>query len=185
MANPTRSPSWLATWVRSQNCHIRAKLLDLERPEALLKYRVFFVCATNGLYSSMAEAMLRWLDSEHFEARSAGTICRELHPMAGQVVKEIGIDLGQTTPKSVQQLPDEEFDYIITLGERAPSYGWIFASAQIIHWKFDNAGAPDDANKQLRRFRMLRDQIVQRLRLWNRLFSILSPSRSLEVRKSE
>jgi len=86
--------------------------------------------------------------------------------MAVQVVKEIGINLGQTTPKSVQQLADEEFDYIITLGERAPSYGWIFASAQIIHWKFENADAPDDADKQLRRFRMLRDQILQRLRLF-------------------
>ena len=86
--------------------------------------------------------------------------------MAVQVVKEIGINLGQTTPKSVQQLADEEFDYIITLGERAPSYGWIFASAQIIHWKFDNADAPDDANKQLRRFQKPRDQILQRLRLF-------------------
>jgi hypothetical protein len=57
----------LPTWLRSQNCHIRANLPDLERLEALLKYRVFFVCATNGLYSSMAEAMLKWLDSERFE----------------------------------------------------------------------------------------------------------------------
>ena len=131
-----------------------------------MKCRVVFVSATNGLNSPMAEAMLRWLDSEHFEARSAGTICGELHPLAVQVLKEIGIDLGQALPKSVQQLPDEEFDYVITLGERAPSYDRIFASAQIIHWKFENADAPDDADKQLRRFRMLRDQILQRLRLF-------------------
>ena len=74
-----------------------------------MKCRVLFVGATDGLCSPMAEAMLRWLDSEHFEARSAGTICGELHPLAVQVLKEIGIDLGQATPKSVQQSPDEEF----------------------------------------------------------------------------
>ena len=114
----------------------------------------------------MAEAMLKWLDSEHFEARSAGAICGQLHPLTVEVLREIGIDLGQKTPKSVKQLPDEEFDYVITLGGRAPSYDRILASEQIIHWKFDNADAPDDANKQLRRFRMLRDQILQRLRLF-------------------
>jgi ArsR family transcriptional regulator len=114
----------------------------------------------------MAEAMLRWLDSEHFEARSADTICGELHPLAVQVLKEIGIDLGQTTRKSVQQLPDKEFDYVITLGERAPSYDRIFTSAQNVHWKFEDPSGLDDPDKQLRRFRMLRDQILQRLRLF-------------------
>jgi ArsR family transcriptional regulator len=114
----------------------------------------------------MAEAMLKWLDSEHFEARSAGTICGELHPLTVEVLKETGIDLRQKTPKSLQQLPDEEFDYVITLGERAPSYDRNFACTQIVHWKFDNPYAPDDPDKQLRQFQTLRDQILQRLRLF-------------------
>ena len=114
----------------------------------------------------MAEAMLKWLDSEHFEAESAGAICGQLDPLTLEVLKEIGIDLGRKTPKSVQQLPDGEFDYVITLGQRVPSCDRNFPRAEIVHWKFDDAGAADDPEKQLRQFRGVRDQILQRLRLF-------------------
>src|SRR5215469_13531335 len=150
-----------------QNCH---NLCYAEKPlgetEILLKCRVLFICANNGLHSPIAAAMLNWLDSEHFEAMSAGTICGELDPLTVEVMKEIGIDLGQKTPKSVHQLLDEAFDYVITLGRRAPSYDRKFPCAEIVHWKFDEPGGPDDPEKQLLEFRTIRDQIIQRLRLF-------------------
>ena len=124
------------------------------------------MCADNGLHSPMAEAMLNWLDSEHFEATSAGTIYGELHPLTVEVMKEIGIDLGQKTPKSVNQLLSEDFDYVITLGRRALSRDREFPCAEIVHWKFDEPGGPDDPERQLREMRMIRDQILQRLRLF-------------------
>ena len=114
----------------------------------------------------MAEAMLNWLDSEHFEAISAGTICGEVHPVTLDVMKEIGIDLGQKTPKSLHQLLNEEFDYVITLGTCALSSNRNFPCAEVVHWKFDEPGGPDDPEKQLREFRTIRDQILQRLRLF-------------------
>ena len=131
-----------------------------------MKCRVLFVCADNGLYSPMAEAMLKWLDSEHFEAVSAGTICGELHPLTVKVMKEIGIDVAQKRPKSVHQLLSEEFDYVITLGGHALSCDRKFPCAEIIHWKFDDPGGPGDPERQLREFRIIRDQILQRLRLF-------------------
>ena len=124
------------------------------------------MCADNGLHSPMAEAMLNWLDSEHFEATSAGTIYGELHPLTVEVMKEIGIDLGQKTPKSVNQLLSEDFDYVITLGRRALSCDRKFPCAEVVHWKFDDPRALDDPERQLREFRIIRDQIVQRLRLF-------------------
>src|SRR5262249_3876683 len=133
----------------------------------LLKYRVLFVCASNGLHSPMAEAMLKRLDCEHFEATSAGTICGQLHPLTVEVLKEIGIDLGRKIPKSMQHLFDNEFDYVITLGESAPSFDRNFPRRrEIVHWKFNDPGAMDNPEKQLREFRMVRDQILQRLRLF-------------------
>jgi protein-tyrosine-phosphatase len=98
-------------------------------------------------------------------AISAGTTCGQLHPLTVEVLKEIGIDLGQKTPESVQQSPDEEFAYVITLGERVPSYERNFPCAEIVHWKFNDTNASDDPERQLRAFRMVRDQILQRLRL--------------------
>src|SRR5215471_9310707 len=102
--------SELAEAACSQNCH---NLCYAEKPlgetEILLKCKVLFMCADNSLHSPIAAAILNWLDSEHFEAMSAGTICGELDPLTVEVIKEIGIDLGQKTPKSVHQLVDEEF----------------------------------------------------------------------------
>ena len=110
--------------------------------------------------------MLNWLDSEHFEAMSAGTICGELDPLTVEVVKEIGIDLGQKTPKSVHQLVDQKFDYVITLGRHDLSCERKIPGAEIVHWKFDDPVGPGDPERQLREFRIIRDQIVQRLRLF-------------------
>jgi len=143
-----------------------ARLKVSKNREVLLKCRVLFVCADNGLHSPMAEAMLNWLDSEHFEATSAGTIYGELHPLTVEVMKEIGIDLGQKTPKSVNQLLNEEFDYVITLGRGALSCERKFPRAEVVHWKFDDPRGPDDPESQLREFRTIRDQILQRLRLF-------------------
>jgi arsenate reductase len=116
----------------------------------------------------MAEAMLHWIDSEHFDAKSAGISgASRLHPLAVEVLKELGIDLRQKIPKSLKQLPDEAFDYVITLGEAVPSYQRKFPRAQTVHWKFNQpSGLSIDPEMELREFRIVRDQILQRLRLF-------------------
>ena len=132
-----------------------------------MKLRVLFLCATNGLHSPMAEALLGRMDSQHFEAVSAGTSCGRLHPFTVEVMKEIGIDLAGNTPKPIQELTDNEFDYVITLGESSGFHRLTVRSAEIVHWKFDDLIAgPNDPEKQLRAFRIVRDQIAQRLRLF-------------------
>jgi protein-tyrosine-phosphatase len=114
----------------------------------------------------MAGAILRWLDSEHFESVTAGTTCGEVHPLTVKVMKEIGIDVVQKTSKSVPQLSGEEFDYVITLGRHDLSCERKIPGAEIVHWKFDDPVGPGDPERQLREFRIIRDQIVQRLRLF-------------------
>jgi ArsR family transcriptional regulator len=114
----------------------------------------------------MAGAMLKWLDSEHFEAVTAGTTCGELNPLTVKVMKEIGIDVVQKPQKSMRQLSGQEFDYVITLGRHALSCGLKFPRSEIVHWKFDDPGGSDDAERQLREFRVIRDQLLQRLRLF-------------------
>jgi protein-tyrosine-phosphatase len=132
-----------------------------------LKLKVLFVCPTNGLHSPMAEVLLRRIDGEHFEAMSAGASCERLHPLAVEVMKEIGIDLGLPVPRTVQELENDDFDYVITLGERATEHCRNFTRAEMIHWKLNDLVAmPNDPEKQLRAFRLVRDQIAQRLNLF-------------------
>src|SRR5262245_12363006 len=107
----------------------------------------------------MAEALLNRIDSEHFEAVSAGTSRRELHHCTVEVMKEVGIDLSQKALKRVEDLAEDKFDYVITLDDSAARAYRNFRRAATIHWKFDDPTSFADPAKQLRVFRMVRDQI--------------------------
>lgn len=132
-----------------------------------MKRRVLFLCATNGVHSPMAEALLERIDSQNFEAQSAGTSCGRLHPCAVEVMNEIGIDLRAKTPRPVQALSDAEFDYVIALDDSAAGRCRDFQFAETVHWKIDDPIARSKSpQQQLREFRMVRDQIAQRLRLF-------------------
>jgi protein-tyrosine-phosphatase len=141
---------------------------SIERiPEACLKRKVLFLCETNGVHSPIAEALLNRIDPEHFEAKSAGIAYGRLHPLVVEVMNEIGIDLKAKAPRRLQELGDGRFDYIISLDQNAARSCPSREHTELIHWKVDDPVAmTSDPEKQLRAFRMVRDQIAQRLRLF-------------------
>ena len=115
----------------------------------------------------MAEALLRHIDSINFEAFSAGVTCEQVHPLSIEVMKEIGIDLSSRSPKTVEELKDEVFDFVITFDEITARLDHCLTAADTVHWTFDDPLAvTNDPNLQRRAFRALRDQILQRLRLF-------------------
>ena len=113
----------------------------------------------------MAEALLRHLAGEKFEVFSAGTHPKGVHPRTVEVMKEIGIDVGGHTSKDVQQFLGQKFDYVITVCDRAKQQCPIFPGAEPIHWGFDDpAEAPQERQGEM--FRRVREEIMQRLRLF-------------------
>ena len=131
-----------------------------------MKLRVLFLCATNGVQSPMAEALLTMLDSDHFEAASAGIQRAGMHPLAVEVMKDIGIDLRGKVTKAIQEVVDRRFDFVITLCDRARSECPNLQGAELVHWRLDDPSIAVDDAKRRRMFQSLRDQIVQRLRLF-------------------
>ena len=132
-----------------------------------MKRKVLFLCETNGLLSPMAEALLSRMDSKHFDVTSAGTSHGRLHPLTVEVMKEIGIDLSQKASRHLEDLRDDPFDYVIALDESSTRVYEDFQSDKRVHWKFDDpVAASSDPERQLRAFRIVRDQITQRLRLF-------------------
>src|SRR5262249_51815390 len=114
-----------------------------------------------------AEALLNKIDSQHFQAVSAGSSWGCVHPYTVEAMNEIGIDLSQKAPKHLDDLRDEEFDYVITLDESSRRLSGNLKCAEAIHWKFDDPILVSaDPARQLHAFRMVRDQISQRLRLF-------------------
>ena len=132
-----------------------------------MKRKVLFLCETNGLRSLMAEALLSRIDSEHFEAVGVSRGCRRLHPFAVEVMREIGVDLSGRALKHMEDLKDDKFDNVIILGEGCKHAYENFQRGNTICWNVDDpVAASDDPEKQLRAFRIVRDQIAQRLRLF-------------------
>jgi len=129
------------------------------------KRRVLFLCTGNSARSQMAEGLLRHLGGESFEAFSAGTHPKGLHPRSIEAMEELGIDISRQTSKDVSIYINEQFDYVITVCDRAKQQCPVFPGAEPIHWGFDDpAEAP--SNRQMETFRRVRDEIQQRLRLF-------------------
>jgi arsenate reductase len=77
------------------------------------KLKILFLCTGNSCRSQMAEAWTRHLKGELIEAYSAGTEPKGMDPRAVQAMAEKGIDISQQRSKSVTELGDIEFDYVI------------------------------------------------------------------------
>lgn len=79
--------------------------------------RVLFICVENSNRSQMAEAFARMLGGENVEAYSAGSRpSGVINPNAIQSMRELGYDLSRHNSKSLDELPEVEYDFVATMG---------------------------------------------------------------------
>ena len=103
----------------------------------------------------MAEAFFRKYMPKGFEAISAGTRpSAQVNPIVLQVMKEIGIDIENQTPKYISQQIINESEKAINMGcidkESCPA---LFVK-DILDWQI-----PDPKGKTMEEVREIRDQI--------------------------
>jgi len=127
-----------------------------------MKKKVLFLCTGNSCRSQMAEGLLRHKAGDYLEAASAGTEPHAVHPLAVKVMKEIGVDISEHRSKSVKKFLRQEFDYIITVCDRAGESCPVFPGrAEKIHWSLeDPARAEGNEGKKLKVFRQIREELV-------------------------
>jgi arsenate reductase len=127
---------------------------------------VLILCTGNSARSQMAEGLLRQQGGDQFEVFSAGMEPGRVNPLAIEAMREIGIDISDHRSKSVDEFIGQEFDYVITVCDKAKESCPIFpGKAQRIHWSIDDpAAAEGDEAIRLAIFRRLRDEIRERLR---------------------
>ncbi len=80
---------------------------------------VLFACTMNTVRSVMAAAILRHLAGQRCYVRSAGVKAGEPDPFVTVVMDEIGIDVSQHHPHTLEELHDTSFDLIVTLSPEA------------------------------------------------------------------
>ncbi|MEW5976209.1 MAG: arsenate reductase ArsC [Acidobacteriota bacterium] len=129
------------------------------------RMQIFILCTGNSCRSQMAEGFLKSFDSR-LEVHSAGTQPAErVNPYAVRVMKEIGIDLADARPKTVQEFLKESFDYVITVCQDADKNGPYFSGpvGARLHIGFrDPATATGSEEEILSVFRRSRDDIQAR-----------------------
>ena len=128
-----------------------------------MKKKVLFLCTGNSARSQMAEGLLRHLRSNEFEVFSAGVEPKGVHPKAVQAMQEIGIDISGQKSKHIDELPDREFDHIITLCDHAAQNCPVFLGKGVrLHHGFsDPAAAVGSDHEVLEAFRKVRDELKQ------------------------
>ena len=131
--------------------------------------RVLFLSDSNSARTQMAEALLRSLGSNRYDVHSAGLDePAPLHPLAIQVMAEVGLDISGQRSKHLNDYLDTQFDHVITLCDRARVVCPDFArDSETLHWQVDDpAAAPGTDAERLAAFRRVRDELRQSLEDW-------------------
>jgi arsenate reductase len=134
------------------------------------KAKVLFLCTGNSARSQMAQSFLREYGGERFEAYSAGTEPKGIHPYTYRVMEEVGISLSGQQSKHVKEYMGKvHFGYLITLcGEAEESCPTTFPGiGRRLRWSFEDPSAfMGSEDEKLAKFRQVRDQIEQHIKAW-------------------
>jgi arsenate reductase len=113
----------------------------------------------------MAEAYLRHVAGDEFEALSAGIDPKGLNPLAIEVMSEIGIDISKQRSKDVREFFGRAIPYVITVCDNAREHCPIFLGThKALHWSLeDPAAASGSRDEKLEVFRRIRDELRRRI----------------------
>jgi len=121
-----------------------------------MKYKVAFICVHNSCRSQMAEAWMRELGSDVFDAYSAGSEkYHEVKPLAVKVMEDAKIDISSYYPKLISEIPSS-VDVLISMG----------CNVQCPYIPCDlkeDWGIEDPSGKSLEEFRKARDIIKEKV----------------------
>lgn len=136
---------------------------DAEQLREARPGHVLFLCVANSARSQMAEGIARTLAPASVKISSAGSQPSRLNPPAVRALAEIGIDISGQVSKSVNDIPPDQVDTVITLCAEEVCPVWL-GKATRLHW-----GLPDPAHagttdaERLQAFRDVRDELRRRL----------------------
>jgi len=128
-----------------------------------MKKKVLFICTHNSSRSQMAEGYMNAKYGDRYEVFSAGTEATRVHPMAIEVMKEIGIDISTHRSKLIDEFFGKGIGTVVTVCDSAQGACPFFPGAQeVIHQSFSDPSACKGADEEIRGgFRRVRDEIIR------------------------
>jgi arsenate reductase len=127
-----------------------------------MKPTVLVLCTGNSCRSHLAEGILRAAAGGELDVQSAGSKpAGYVHPLAIQVMKEIGIDISAHRSKHMDEFLKRPVETVITVCGNADQACPMFpGQVNRHHWGFDDpAHATGTEEEKLAVFRRVRDEI--------------------------
>lgn len=143
-----------------------SRLRARKRAAGAARPSVLVVCTGNSCRSQMAEGWIRHDLGERVDAFSAGTHPAYVHPLAIQVMAEVGIDLSGHTSKSVEGFLGRPLTLVVTVCDSAREACPHFPGAKRqIHESIPDpvVYARGDVETALQKFRETRELIRERV----------------------
>jgi protein-tyrosine-phosphatase len=119
---------------------------------------ILFVCIENSCRSQMAEGFAKAIGRDRVDAFSAGSRpSGVVNARAIEFMREKGIDISSRASKSLDDLPLQQWDYIVTMGcgDACPA----LPAAHRVDWDLPDPKHLDDDG-----FRSVRDRIEREVR---------------------
>lgn len=116
-----------------------------------------FVCLHNAGRSQMSQALFERAADGRQRALSAGTTPAErVHPEVIEVMRELGIDLADRTPRKLTRELAEQADVVVTMGcgDECP----YVPGRRYLEWELD-----DPKGRPIEEVRAMRDEIAVRV----------------------
>ena len=127
-----------------------------------MKPTVLILCTGNSCRSHLAEGILRAAAGDTLNVQSAGSKpAGYVHPLAIEVMKEIGIDISAHHSKHMNDFLQQPVETVVTVCGNADQACPMFpGQVNRHHWGFDDpAHATGTEEEKLAVFRRVRDEI--------------------------
>lgn len=128
-----------------------------------MKKKILFICTHNSSRSQMAEGYMNAKYGDRYESFSAGTEKTRVHPMAVEVMKEIGIDLVGHRSKLIDEFFGKGIETVVTVCDSARGACPFFPGArEVIHQSFPDPSSFTGSDEEVQAgFLKVRDEIIQ------------------------
>ena len=127
---------------------------------------LLFLCRANSCRSQMAEGMARELLPDSVAVFSAGSRPSRVDPRAVAALKEAGLDISQQRSKSLDEIPVDQVDLVVTLCAEGEADCPVFpGDVTRRYWPLrDPAGATGSDEQIMEAFRTVRAELTDRIR---------------------
>jgi arsenate reductase len=129
-----------------------------------LEKSILFLDEDNACLSLMAESMAKHISPPKIRIFSAGVRPGQIPPEVRRVLQEIGVEQSGSTTKSMDQVPSNEIDLVVSFEDAHEQCRSLPAKAKVEKWSIPNPmRAAGESSAVLSEYRRGRDEIDKRV----------------------